>query len=94
MHLLQRINIAEIKRHPWFLQNLPVEVMEAGSLQSNDINTPAQSIEEVLAITQEARKLEVAKAGLLSLCSMYLDDLDEADLEEDTEASVDCVCSI
>ncbi|XP_071925599.1 serine/threonine-protein kinase SAPK2-like isoform X1 [Coffea arabica] len=90
----KRINIAEIKRHPWFLQNLPVEVMEAGSLQSNDINTPAQSIEEVLAITQEARKLEVAKAGLLSLGSMDLDDLDDADLEEDTEASGDFVCSI
>ncbi|XP_071925600.1 serine/threonine-protein kinase SAPK1-like isoform X3 [Coffea arabica] len=91
---IMRINIAEIKRHPWFLQNLPVEVMEAGSLQSNDINTPAQSIEEVLAITQEARKLEVAKAGLLSLGSMDLDDLDDADLEEDTEASGDFVCSI
>ncbi|KAL3504775.1 hypothetical protein ACH5RR_034616 [Cinchona calisaya] len=90
----KRITISEIKRHPWFLKNLPIELMEGGSLQGNDINTPSQSIDEVLAILQVARTQEVAKAGLLSLASMDLDDLDDADIEEDIEASGDFVCAI
>ncbi|KAL3504777.1 hypothetical protein ACH5RR_034618 [Cinchona calisaya] len=89
-----RITISEIKKHPWFLKNLPIELMEGGSLQGNDINTPSQSIDEVLAILQVARTQEVAKAGLLSLASLDLDDLDDADIEEDIEASGDFVCAI
>lgn len=92
---LQRITIPEIKNHPWFLKNLPVELMEGGSWQSNDVNNPSQNIEEVLSIIQEARKpLEVPKGGGLLLGgSMDLDDLDDADLE-DIETSGDFVCPL
>ena len=92
---LQRITIPEIKNHPWFLKNLPVELMEGGSWQSNDVNNPSQNIEEVLSIIQEARKpLEVPKVGgLLIGGSMDLDDLDDADLE-DIETSGDFVCQV
>jgi serine/threonine-protein kinase SRK2 len=92
---LQRITIPEIKNHPWFLKNLPVELMEGGSWQSNDVNNPSQNIEEVLSIIQEARKpLEVPKVGGLLLGgSMDLDDLDDADLE-DVETSGDFVCQV
>lgn len=78
----KRITISQIKRHPWFLKNLPIELMEGGSLQCDDISTPSQSIEEVVAVLQEARTLEVAEAGLISLNSMDLDDLDDADIED------------
>jgi serine/threonine-protein kinase SRK2 len=93
---LQRITIQEIKNHPWFLKNLPVELMEGGSWQSNDVNNPSQNVEEVLSIIQEARKaLEVPKVGgYLFGGSMDLDDLDaDADLE-DIETSGDFVCPL
>lgn len=94
---LQRITIPEIKIHPWFLKNLPVELAEGGSWQSNDVNNPSQSVEEVLAIIQEAGKtLDLPKAGglLLGGSSMDLDDLDgDADVE-DIEMSGDFVCPL
>ncbi|KAJ8772094.1 hypothetical protein K2173_027271 [Erythroxylum novogranatense] len=92
----KRISIPEIKRHPWFLQNLPIELMEGGSWESNDVNNPSQSIEEVLAIIQEARKPgEAPKAGgSLVGSSTDFDDLDvDADID-DIETSGDFVCPI
>ncbi|XP_015885297.1 serine/threonine-protein kinase SAPK2 isoform X2 [Ziziphus jujuba] len=91
-----RISIPEIKSHPWFLKNLPIELMEGGSWQSRDVNNPPQSLEEVLSIIQEARiSLEVPKnGGNLLGGSMDLDDLDmEADVE-DIETSGDFVCPL
>lgn len=66
------------------MRNLPVELMEGGSWQSNDVNNPSQSVDEVLSILQEARKpLNYPKiGGLLSVGSM---DLDEFDLDTDLE---------
>ena len=76
------------------MTNLPVELMEGGSYQSNDVNNPSQSMEEVLSIIQDARKpLEVARSGVESLGSMDLDDLDEAEIE-DVETSGDFVCAL
>ncbi|KAJ6378098.1 hypothetical protein OIU78_028351 [Salix suchowensis] len=54
----KRISIPEIKTHSWFLKSFPVELMEEedGSLQIDNTNGESQSIEEILAIIQEARK--------------------------------------
>ncbi|CAJ2645101.1 unnamed protein product [Trifolium pratense] len=91
----KRITIPEIKNHPWFLKNLPVELMEAGgSWQTNDVNNPSQSVDEVLSIIQEARKpLNIPKiGGLLSGSNMDLDDFD-ADIDlEDIDTFGDFVC--
>ncbi|XP_023914786.2 serine/threonine-protein kinase SAPK2 [Quercus suber] len=93
----KRITIPEIKIHPWFLKNLPVELAEGGSWQSNDVNNPSQSVEEVLAIIQEAgKRLDLPKAGglLPGGSSMDLDDVDaDADVE-DIEMSGDFVCPL
>ncbi|KAJ4701370.1 Protein kinase [Melia azedarach] len=92
----RRITIPEIKIHPWFLTNLPIELAEGGSWQSNDVNNPSQSLEEVLAIIHEARKpIESSRIeGHLLGSSMDLDDLDaDADLE-DIETSGDFVCPL
>lgn len=70
--------------------------MEGGSWQSNDVNNPSQSLQEVLSIIQEARiSLEVPEVGGNFLGgSMDLDDLDtDADLE-DIETSGDFVCPL
>ncbi|KAK6938133.1 Protein kinase domain [Dillenia turbinata] len=85
----KRITIPEIKNHPWFLKNLPIELMEGGSYQCNDINTPSQSVEEILTLIREATiPAEVPKVGGHFVgSSMDLDDLDaDVDIEE-TETS-------
>ncbi|XP_052191248.1 serine/threonine-protein kinase SAPK1 isoform X2 [Diospyros lotus] len=89
----KRITIPEIKGHPWFLKNLPVELMEGGAYESNDVNNPSQSIEEVLAIIQEAGKLseELKVRDEFMDSSMDLDELDDADVE-DLETSGDFLC--
>ncbi|KAK8681711.1 hypothetical protein V6N13_054113 [Hibiscus sabdariffa] len=89
----KRITIPEIRSHPWFLRNLPMELMEGGSWESHDVNNPSQTMEEVQSIIQEAMKTtEVAKVGGLSMGgSMDLDDLDADTDLDDVETSDDFV---
>lgn len=97
LNLMQRITIPEIKQHPWFLKNIPVEFMEENNLQSSNQNheqQSSQSIEEILVIIQEARKAaNGAKIGGLLLGSMDLDEIDDADID-DIETSGDFVCAL
>lgn len=106
-HLLSRIFVAnpekrtkipEIKTHPWFLKNLPMELMEGGSWQSNDINHPSQSVDQILSIIQEARQpTELGnQSGVYLGGSMdfEFDDLD-ADVDlDDIESSGEFVCPV
>ncbi|XP_068636430.1 serine/threonine-protein kinase SAPK2-like isoform X2 [Aristolochia californica] len=96
----KRITIPEIKNHPWFLKNLPVEFMEGNdpNSQNNDIDTPSQNIEELMAIIQEAQKpAEIPKVvggHLLRGGSLDLDDMDtDADCD-DIDISGDFVCAL
>ncbi|WVZ24898.1 hypothetical protein V8G54_003442 [Vigna mungo] len=95
----QRITIPEIKMHPWFLKNLPVEFMEEGEgVLQNDMkeSCETQSIEEILSIIQEARKPGEGPrvGGQFVGGSMDLDDIDaDADID-DIETSGDFVCAL
>uniref|UniRef100_A0A6N2NAT5 non-specific serine/threonine protein kinase n=4 Tax=rosids TaxID=71275 RepID=A0A6N2NAT5_SALVM len=94
----KRISIPEIKTHSWFLKSFPVELMEEedGSLQIDNTNGESQSIEEILAIIQEARKpAEGHKiGGHFFGGSMDLDEIDsDADID-DVETSGDFVCAL
>ncbi|XP_009620688.1 serine/threonine-protein kinase SAPK2-like isoform X1 [Nicotiana tomentosiformis] len=98
----KRITMEEIKKHPWFLKNLPIEFIEGeeASLQTNGENEPSQSIEEVLAIIQEARKPgEGHKAGNLFVKGSSSIDLDDdldidADIDDEIDTSGDFVCAL
>ncbi|XP_031107208.1 serine/threonine-protein kinase SAPK2-like [Ipomoea triloba] len=98
----KRISIEEIKKHPWFLKNLTEEFKEAegdSGGEANNGNEAWQSVEEVVAIVQEARKGGGAGAeggGVLGDGSMDdLDDLDsEAEEDYDVETSGDFVCAL
>ncbi|KAK6940183.1 Protein kinase domain [Dillenia turbinata] len=92
----KRITIPEIKNHPWFLKNLPIELMEGGSYDRNDVNTPSQSVEEILWLIRDATiPAEVPKVGgHLVGSSMDLDDLDaDVDIEE-IETSGELFCPL
>lgn len=94
LFLLQRITISEIRKHPWFLKNLPVEFMEGeeDSLQDNSKCEESQSTEEIVSFIQEARKSGAGPKidGLLIGGSM---DIDDSDID-DIETSGDFVCAL
>ncbi|KAI3952400.1 hypothetical protein MKX01_005267 [Papaver californicum] len=97
----KRITMSEMKNHPWFLKNLPIEFTETGEYRNNDVGNSSQSIEDILAIIQEARKSADGSepkvgGGLLIGGSMDLDDEMDADvdLEEDLESSGEFVCAM
>ncbi|KAK9095048.1 hypothetical protein Scep_026517 [Stephania cephalantha] len=66
----KRITIPEIKKHPWFLKNLPRELIEVERTKYEDLNRcePAQSIEEISWIVQQART--PAEGSLVSWSSI------------------------
>ncbi|KQK15220.1 serine/threonine-protein kinase SAPK2 isoform X2 [Brachypodium distachyon] len=95
----QRITIPEIKNHPWFLKNLPIEMTDEYQLrlQMVGINAPSQTLEDSMAIIQEARKPGDGSKFAGQLCvpglgSMELDDIDADDI--DVEDSGDFVCAL
>ncbi|KAF6170319.1 hypothetical protein GIB67_043009 [Kingdonia uniflora] len=94
----KRLTMSEIKSHPWFLKNLPIDLMDDvdGNFQSNDISNPSQSIEDIFAIVREAGKLVEGATfgGNIIGGSMDLDDLDDDVDLDDVEASGDFVCAL
>ncbi|KAL5982270.1 Serine/threonine-protein kinase sapk2 [Asimina triloba] len=93
----KRITIPEIKTHPWFLRNLPIELMEEGTnVQNTDADMPSQSMEEITYIIQEARKpAEGPKIGGHFMSgSADLDDMDADTDLDDIETSGDFVCAV
>eukprot|EP01018_Ginkgo_biloba_P035077 Gb_04315 [translate_table: standard] len=94
----KRITIPEIGSHPWFLKNLPRELLEGAeaSYQHDDPNHPPQSVEEIMRILAEAR---IPAGGPKNTGHSVggLGDPDEIDGEgdadaEDIESSGDFVC--
>lgn len=79
------------------MKNLPIELADEHQkgMQNVDMNNRLQSIEEIMAIIQEARKPAVV-SPILGLFvgggSLELDDMDE-DMD-DIETSGDFVCAI
>ncbi|EFJ33556.1 hypothetical protein SELMODRAFT_167058 [Selaginella moellendorffii] len=74
----KRITISEIKKHPWFLKNLPVELLqEADPTRPIDESSYSQSVEDIMRIIQEARTRGAAQS------------LDAYDMEMDNELDLD-----
>lgn len=77
----------EIKNHPWFLENLPKELIEGyqSDLQ-DDMYTPMQSIDEIMSIIEDAKKLvkgpnlssgQTCGASTFDDMATYTDDFDD-----------------
>ena len=86
---MQRISIPDIKQHPWFLKNLPRELLEVERKKHSKLedDQPTQSIEEIMRIIQEARTPgEGAKAssqGTAGASASEHDDESEVDVSGD-----------
>lgn len=90
----KRITIGDIKKHPWFLKNLPKDLLEGleSTYNHDDPNEPLQTNEEITRIVNEAK---VPGVKLPGASSGYPDELDldvEADI--DVETSGDFVCAV
>ncbi|XP_057495516.1 serine/threonine-protein kinase SAPK1-like isoform X1 [Actinidia eriantha] len=93
----KRITIAEIIKHPWFLKASSVEFIEGEetSLQKSSAENPSQSMDEVLAIIQEARKSAEVPKGERGCFIGGSTDLDDTDADiSDIETSGDFVCAL
>jgi hypothetical protein len=79
----KRITIREIRHHPWFLKNLPRELMEGADAgyPHDDYNNPPQPTDEILRIIEEG-KVPLPTPKTLT---PYLWEEDEDELEEPEE---------
>ncbi|XP_042483691.1 serine/threonine-protein kinase SAPK3-like [Macadamia integrifolia] len=92
----KRITIPEIKKHPWFLENLPGELIEGEkNYADTDHDQSFQSIEEILKIIKEARKPEEGSKfeDHSDVGAVELEEI-EADVESEVENSGDFVTSV
>ncbi|XP_047310278.1 serine/threonine-protein kinase SRK2I-like isoform X2 [Impatiens glandulifera] len=80
----QRISIAEIKNHEWFLMNLPADLMDENmtSREYQEPDQPMQSPETIMQIITEAT---VPPPGLYNLDT----DEDMDDMDSDPELDID-----
>ncbi|RZC86552.1 hypothetical protein C5167_029905 [Papaver somniferum] len=90
----KRITIPEIKSHPWFLKNLPRELVEAEKsnyhYQPVENHQPTQCVEEIMQIIQEARTPgeELNTQNQTTVGMMDPED-DESNAESEAEGSGD-----
>ncbi|KZV34660.1 hypothetical protein F511_12463 [Dorcoceras hygrometricum] len=79
----QRITMPQIANHPWFLKNLPADLMDERTMsnQFEEPDQPMQSLEVIMQIVSEAT---IPPAGLYNL-DMMDDDMDDLDSDPDLD---------
>ncbi|KAJ6389156.1 hypothetical protein OIU77_027491 [Salix suchowensis] len=90
----KRITIPEIKQHPWFLKNLPKEIIEIEktNFTESERYQPAQSVEEIMSIIQEAKAPGEGGKVAENAGAGTSDDL-ATDLDSEVDASGDIMSS-
>ncbi|CAI9095572.1 OLC1v1031560C1 [Oldenlandia corymbosa var. corymbosa] len=88
----KRITIPEIKQHPWFLKNLPKELVDAekqgsSTKQEPDPEQQLQSVEDIMRIIQEAKI--PGEAPKPETQNSIVGSIDTDDLEGDLESEID-----
>ncbi|XP_073063608.1 serine/threonine-protein kinase SAPK10-like [Primulina eburnea] len=81
----QRITMAQIANHPWFLKNLPADLMDERTM-SNQFEEPDQPMQNVEVIMQIVSEATIPPAGLYNLDMM---DDDMEDLDSDPDLDID-----
>lgn len=87
-----RISIPEITNHPWFLKNLPADLMDEKTMgnQYEEPDQPMQSIDTIMQIIAEASIPAVGTHGISCLLNDNFDmDDDMEDLDSESELDID-----
>ncbi|KAF8112530.1 hypothetical protein N665_0063s0016 [Sinapis alba] len=82
----KRITLKEIKKHPWFLKNLPKELTDSAQAAYYKRDNPSfslQSVEDIMKIVGEARNPAPSSSAVKGF------DEDDEDEEEDVEEEDD-----
>uniref|UniRef100_A0A453JUS3 non-specific serine/threonine protein kinase n=1 Tax=Aegilops tauschii subsp. strangulata TaxID=200361 RepID=A0A453JUS3_AEGTS len=83
-----RITIPEIKNHPWFLKNLPADLMD-GPTVSNQYEEPDQPMQNMNEIMQIMAEATISAAGALGINKFLPDGLDLDDDMDDLDSDLD-----
>lgn len=87
---VQRITMPEIRSHPWFLKNLPADLVDDSatttSKQYEEPEQPMQGMDEIMQILGEAT---IPAAGSRGLNQFLNDGLDLDDDMEDLDSDAD-----
>nr|QLL22064.1 SnRK2.3 [Fagopyrum tataricum] len=84
-----RITIPEIKKHEWFLKNLPADLMDENTMgnQFEEPEEPMQSIDEIMQIISEAT---IPPAGTRRLDQFITDlDMDDDMMDDLSDSEID-----
>ncbi|KAF8020255.1 hypothetical protein BT93_G0839 [Corymbia citriodora subsp. variegata] len=89
----ERITIPDIKSHPWFLKNLPADLIDEKTMgnQFEEPDQPMQSDETIMQIIAEATIPAIPPHGLNQFVadSLDMDDDDMDDLDFESELDID-----
>jgi serine/threonine-protein kinase SRK2 len=89
---IQRITIPEIRNHPWFLKNLPADLMDDSTMsnQYEEPEQPMQSMDEIMQILAEATIPAAGSSGINQFLNDGLDlDDDMEDLDSDADLDLE-----
>lgn len=95
VYMVQRITIPEIKSHPWFLKNLPADLIDERTMGNHfeEPDQPTQSDEMIMQIIAEATIPAVPPHGLSQFdfenSDMDDDDMDDMDFESEVDIDID-----
>ncbi|XP_019432396.1 PREDICTED: serine/threonine-protein kinase SRK2A-like [Lupinus angustifolius] len=89
---LKRINLEEIKNHPWFVKNLPKELTESAQAiyyqRGGNPSFSVQTVEEIMKIVGEAREPPPISTPVKGF-GWEGEEEDEEDVDADVEEEVD-----
>ena len=83
---LQRITMPEIKSHPWFVKNLPADLVGDGTVSYEEPDQPMQNMNDIMQILAEAT---VPAEGARGTTKLLCDDLDDFDDDMDLDSDLD-----
>jgi len=86
MWSLQRITIPQIKSHPWFLKNLPIDIMDDDTVSYEEPDQPMQNMNGIMQILAEAT---IPPAGTRTAAQLLSDGLDVEENMEDLDSDED-----
>ncbi|XP_038896559.1 serine/threonine-protein kinase SRK2G-like [Benincasa hispida] len=88
----RRISVKEIKNHPWFLKNLPRELLESSQriyYRRNHLTFSSQSVQEIMKNLEEAKNPPPSSTRMISFGGGTEKDDEEEHEDEELEQDVE-----